>query len=260
MRLFLHIIAERGRAGRHGQKAPLTWIPETMTTGWKGIAADAWESPGWREAAREYHNVRGGHPLIVETPAEHLAQLRRLLCHGVSLNVACDELNRAARERSNEEPKTTYDAVVYEMRTYGIPQLSKPSCQRRLADLSATQIGTVMASLQATRNQYPKVNNELLKALGRITAKRLAAMTKAEHEIHVDKIIELERSKRQYRAESGSTEQKAHSRPPTGRNRSRFPMDWHRSTNSIPNFCAMRWRRGLKTSRTDCNVRLITSR
>jgi hypothetical protein len=27
-------------------------------------------------------------------------------------------------------------------------------------------------------------------------------MTKAEHEIHVDKIIELERSKRQYRAES----------------------------------------------------------
>jgi hypothetical protein len=34
------------------------------------------------------------------------------------------------------------------------------------------------------------------------TAKRLAAMTKAEHEIHVDKIIELERSKRQYRAES----------------------------------------------------------
>jgi transposase len=172
MRLFLHIIAERGRAGRHGQKAPLTWIPETMTTGWKGIAADAWESPGWREAAREYHNVRGGHPLIVETPAEHLAQLRRLLCHGVSLNVACDELNRAARERSNEEPKTTYDAVVYEMRTYGIPQLSKPSCQRRLADLSATQIGTVMASLQATRNQYPKVNNELLKALGRIYSEK----------------------------------------------------------------------------------------
>jgi len=142
---------------------------------WQEIAADAWSCPGWRQAALEYQHARGNHVLlIVETPSEDLARLRRLMSDEVSHEHAWDEINRAARERYNEAPEATYNAIVYELHTYGLPQLSNLSCQRQLADLSAAQIKAVIASLQAGRNQYPKVNDELLTTLGEIYDMRMA--------------------------------------------------------------------------------------
>src|SRR5262249_40934057 len=78
------------------------------------IAAEAWSSPGWKQAALEYHHTRGNHALIAETSPEHLARLRRLMSNEVSHERAWDEIGRTARERYNEAPEATYNAVVYE--------------------------------------------------------------------------------------------------------------------------------------------------
>ena len=137
-----------------------------MATDWKKAAEDAWDSPSWREAAEQYRRDRAGRVLIVEIPPEHLARLRRLMMRDeISLDRAWGEINLAARERFNEAPKATYDAVVYELRTHGVSQLSKPNCQRRLGDLSPAQLKNLIASLQQRRGQYPNVSDELLTTL-----------------------------------------------------------------------------------------------
>jgi hypothetical protein len=104
----------------------------------------------------------------VEIEPERAAFLRRLMDDDVSLDRAWDEISRAARERYNEAPEATYNAVVYELRTYGLPQLNNPNCQRRLADLSTAQLKNLMASLQQRRSQYPNVCDESLATLATI--------------------------------------------------------------------------------------------
>ena len=142
---------------------------------WKEIAAEAWDGPSWKQAALEYHHARGDRTLTVETPPDHLKQLRRLMEPGVSLDAAWNELRRLARERYNEAPKATYDAAAYELRTYGLPQLSNWNCQRRLADLSIAQIKNLMASLQRCRGQYPNVSDALLATLADIYDARISS-------------------------------------------------------------------------------------
>jgi hypothetical protein len=146
-----------------------------VTTYWKKLAADMWTNPSWKESAREYHEMRGGRRSIVEIEPEHAAFLRRLLPREVSFERAWDEISRAARERYNEAPEATYNAVVYELRTHGLPQLSNENCQRRLADLSAAQLKNLMASLQQRRGQYLNVCDELLTTLATIYDARVMA-------------------------------------------------------------------------------------
>src|SRR5262249_54892280 len=135
--------ADRRKArGEQPRFAPLRPAPPPMDLpkanldgkAWKEIAAKAWSSLGWKHAALEYHHARGNHTLIVETAPE---RLRRLMSDDVSHERAGNEISRIARERYNEAPEATYNASVYELRTYGLPQLKNPNCQRRLADLSA---------------------------------------------------------------------------------------------------------------------------
>ena len=99
--------------------------------------------------------------------------LRKLMEPDISLDRASAEISRAARERYNEAPEATYHAVVYELRTNGISQLSEANFRRRLCDLSGAQVKTVMASLQARRDQYPKVYDELLGALAQIYTEKV---------------------------------------------------------------------------------------
>jgi hypothetical protein len=106
-------------------------------------------------------------PLVGIEP-ERAAFLRRLMDDDVSLGRPWDEISRAARERYNEAPKATYDAAVYELRTYGLSQLKNTNCQRRLADLSTAQLKNLIASLQQRRGQYPNVCDELLATLATI--------------------------------------------------------------------------------------------
>jgi hypothetical protein len=81
----------------------------------------------------------------------------------------------AARERHNEAPEASYNAVAYELRIYGLPQLKNQNCQRRLADLSAVQLKTLIASLQQWRSQYRNISDELLTALGEIYDARMVS-------------------------------------------------------------------------------------
>ena len=78
------------------------------------------------------------------------------------------EINTDARERYNEATKATYDAVEFELRTCGLSEISKSSCQRRLADLSTGQLKKLMVGLQQRRGQYPAVSDELLAALATV--------------------------------------------------------------------------------------------
>jgi hypothetical protein len=138
-----------------------------MMDDWKKVSVEAWSAPSWKEAAAQYRDARAGRPLIVEIEPAHLRLLRRLLSDEISLERASAQISRAAREYSHA-PEATYKAVAYELRTNGISQLGESSCRRRLCDLSGAQIKALMASLQAGRDQYPKINDELLKALARI--------------------------------------------------------------------------------------------
>jgi hypothetical protein len=102
------------------------------------------------------------------TDSPRLTFLRRLMSNDVSLDRAWNENNRIARESYNEAAKTTYEAVVFELRTHGLPQLNNQNCQRRLSDLSRAQNKNLIASLQQWRGQYPKVCDELLATLATI--------------------------------------------------------------------------------------------
>jgi hypothetical protein len=63
----------------------------------------------------------------------------------MSVGALWDRLND--QRRWSEAPRPTYDAALFELREYGIPQLAKPNCQRRLAMLSPKQLEDVIAAL-----------------------------------------------------------------------------------------------------------------
>ena len=68
--------------------------------------------------------------------------------------------------RSPDAPQTTYDAALWELRTYGVAQLTKENCRRRLSDLSTKQLRELTAALMRLRPQYSMINDELLLKLG----------------------------------------------------------------------------------------------
>jgi hypothetical protein len=62
-------------------------------------------------------------------------------------------------------PRSTFDALHYELRSRGVAALEHPSCRRRLVELSAKQLRELMAALIRIRAKFPGVTNELLLAL-----------------------------------------------------------------------------------------------
>jgi hypothetical protein len=63
-----------------------------------------------------------------------------------------------------DAPETTYEAVCYELRSYGVRALENPNCQRRLGDLSAEQVEKVIAVLIRMRGHSycPGIDDALL--------------------------------------------------------------------------------------------------
>lgn len=68
---------------------------------------------------------------------------------------------RKRREQYGAAP-TTVEAVMYELRTKGTVALKAPNCQRRLSDLSPTQVRTVIERLEGLRPKYPAITDDLL--------------------------------------------------------------------------------------------------
>jgi hypothetical protein len=82
----------------------------------------------------------------------------------MSLGALWDALNDP--RRWPRAAQSTVDAVAYELRTYGLPQLAKPATQARLSDLSNAQVRHIIACLIRLRPKYPTITDDLLLKLG----------------------------------------------------------------------------------------------
>jgi hypothetical protein len=63
---------------------------------------------------------------------------------------------------------STVEAVMYELRTYGLAAIAGPNCQRRLADLSNAQLRQVIERLDRLRPNYPAITDNLLLSLAEL--------------------------------------------------------------------------------------------
>jgi hypothetical protein len=76
----------------------------------------------------------------------------------------------ALRKRRKEfvAAPSTVEAVMYELRTYGLAAIAGPNCQRRLADLSPVQVREVIERLDRLRSNYPAITDNLLLSLAEL--------------------------------------------------------------------------------------------
>jgi hypothetical protein len=64
---------------------------------------------------------------------------------------------------------STIDALKYELRCFGIAQLKKPRTQARIAELSAEQMGDVIAALKRMQPACPLISDEFVQLLQRVS-------------------------------------------------------------------------------------------
>jgi len=64
--------------------------------------------------------------------------------------------------------RSTVEALMYELRTYGIAAIAGPSCQRRLSELSPDRVREVIERLDRLRPKYPAISDNLLLALAEL--------------------------------------------------------------------------------------------
>jgi len=84
---------------------------------------------------------------------------------GMSLHALFAQLN--GERRQHGAAQSTYDAVFYELRTYGVAQFAQANCRRRLADLSTTQVRELIAALIHLRPQHATtITDDLIGLLG----------------------------------------------------------------------------------------------
>jgi hypothetical protein len=80
-----------------------------------------------------------------------------------------DGMDRRAKARARPQPRTpqvTIEALVYQLREHGLPELAKPDCQERLAALSSDQLRELIGRLMGLRPKYLAITDDLLLALG----------------------------------------------------------------------------------------------
>jgi hypothetical protein len=68
--------------------------------------------------------------------------------------------------RRHGAPPSTYDALLFELRTHGLPNLKQPNCRRRLADLSTAQVRELIATMIQLRAKNPTITDALISTLG----------------------------------------------------------------------------------------------
>jgi hypothetical protein len=65
-----------------------------------------------------------------------------------------------------DAPQSTYEALLDELRTFGVAQLAQANCQRRLSNFSTEQLRELIAALMRLKPAYPEITDELLLKLG----------------------------------------------------------------------------------------------
>ena len=123
--------------------------PDLTATDWTVVAADAWEAPSWKAAAREYHEARqrsGGKPPQPPDP-----QLLALLDPAISL----EQGRRLLERRQGGAAASTVEALVYS-HWRGVDVLAEPNTARRLAELSDEQLLAVGERLRRLKPEIAR--------------------------------------------------------------------------------------------------------
>ena len=74
-------------------------------------------------------------------------------------------VSRPARRRA--AAASTYEAVLYTLRTRESAALGERHCRQRLAELSDDQMRELVAALKRLKPQYPSISEELMLELGK---------------------------------------------------------------------------------------------
>jgi hypothetical protein len=131
-----------------------------MTIALQSISPVTWDQQAWENAIEAEREKL----VASQSPGERarLEYYHHLLERDMSVEALWDELNT---RRGGEATQSTVDALLYQLREGGIAQLKTPTCQRRLAELSASQLRKVVAALVRLQSRYPKITDDLLSAL-----------------------------------------------------------------------------------------------
>jgi len=92
------------------------------------------------------------------------AERRKAFAEGRTFAVITNDAVTYVRPRGagNGAAPSTLEAAMYQLREEGIRALKDPSCQRRLSELSNTQLREVVGRLKALRGRYPKITKEVI--------------------------------------------------------------------------------------------------
>jgi hypothetical protein len=83
------------------------------------------------------------------------------------LQAMYEDALRRRREQYGAAPLTV-EALMYELRTYGLAALAGENCRRRLSELNDKQLAEVIERLMRLRSKYPAITDELLFQLGEL--------------------------------------------------------------------------------------------
>jgi hypothetical protein len=80
----------------------------------------------------------------------------------MSVGALWDALNSQHRHGPPRAPQSIYDALLYELRTFGIKQLHNPHCLQRLGDLSTDQVRNLVEALIRLQPRFPAITDQLI--------------------------------------------------------------------------------------------------
>jgi hypothetical protein len=145
----------------------------------KLFGAQAAESPGGREPEASEEE-----PLDFRLVFLHRAHARLILVESceISLDGAFDDLltplplsfsrkpndgvMSKSKRQAEKAPQVTINALIHELRTDGISQLSDGRCRHRLSALSTEQMRDLIGSLLRLRPNYPAITDDLILKIG----------------------------------------------------------------------------------------------
>jgi hypothetical protein len=77
-----------------------------------------------------------------------------------------DSVISKPKKQAQKAPQVTINALIHELRTNGISQLSNERCRHRLSALSTEQARDLIGSLLRLRPNYPAITDDLILKIG----------------------------------------------------------------------------------------------
>ena len=80
----------------------------------------------------------------------------------MSVGTLWDALNSPRRHSPPRAPQSIYDALLYELCTFGLKQLHNQHCLQRVGDLSTDQVRDLVAALMRLQRRFPVITDQLI--------------------------------------------------------------------------------------------------